>query len=1226
MDSIGEIITFYSYKGGTGRTMALANTASYLARQDNKVLMIDWDLEAPGLHVYFQNQIKKSIEKQDNSSGLLELFGQIQSLLEDNPEWDRRKFSAQLWEHIYFEKEYILKTPIDSRKGSLSLLKAGKFNDDYASQVINFDWQALFSRAPWLFYEFALFLKSKYDYILIDSRTGVSDVSGICTSLLPEKLVAVFTPNLQSIQGIERVIRDAISYRDKSFDSRRLIIFPLASRLDPDLDTKRTEWRTGNKQIQGYQPLFENLLKEVYKLASCSLDLYFEDILIQYTKEYSFGEQIAVLTDGDRISLGESYIIFINRLISSQNPWITTPEEVEEKTPSREFRAPHTYKYDVYLSYNNQDRESAELLAEMLRNVGINVFIDVDELIPGDKISLSLNQAIDDSFSIAILIGSYPLSNWQVNELDIALANKERDDAFRVIPMLLPGDYEPKLPDFLIQYTWVDFRKSSFEDLNTNDFIQLLAGIWDITPREARERIATTTSSAIDNINIANQLITSPPADYLYAAVPPLPKHFVGREKIIAQVVETLLSRKTHAISSHGPGGVGKTMLAIIIAHHKQIIDDFDGMLWAGCGTEPNLMEILANWGNALGIDLTEYADINSRNKIIKQVLGKKRILIILDDIWVEEHAQTLRINGPNIIHMLTTRDTRIARKFSGHEVQLDIESLDPTNAYKLLQQIAPEICSSYPEETRALAGEVGGLPLAIEILGAYLEASDAQYFDDLAEEAIEELRDPATRLAQATRTLGDTRHKEMSLAETISLSLSGLGEKVIKAFYALGAFAPKPASFTRAAAETIANCDVKTLAALLRRNLLSQSEKDSELLEMHKTLHDLAASKMSAVVQDWHAKYYLELAIADPEDWRTIEFAYPQIQWAWERLSEDKILDYISALFIYQKRRGLIGEQLKWLKLGLAKSENETDKDFILNSLGLVYLNQGQYDKALEYTQQALPINREVGNRAGEANSLNNVASIYIILGVYDKALEYLQQALPISREIGDAVGEAKLLSNLGLVYFNLGRYDQALEAAQQAIPIDKELGNRSGEATSLDNIGNIYNALGKYEVAEKNFLHALEIFRKIGDRPGEAKLLNSLGQVYSNLDKFEEAMEYFQQALQFNREVENRVGEARILNNLGTIVQVIGDVEAAMEHYQEALLIRQQLFGDKHPDVAVTLNNLGMLFWQQGDQKSACIHLRQALDIFESTFPSGHPQSVNVKEVLVEIGCIGK
>lgn len=207
----------------------------------------------------------------------------------------------------------------------LSLLKAGCLDESYSERVNGFDWRGLFERAPALIPAFAEWLAERYDYILIDSRTGITDIGGICTMLMPQKLVAVFTPNRQSLQGVSRVVQDAFHYRKASDDLRPLTIFPLPSRVDESERELRASWRLGDpgSDVYGYQPLFERLFRELYHFEGCDLDGYFDEVQIQHVPFYSYGEVVAVLVEeeADRLSLSQSFKRFTDILTSFDAPW-----------------------------------------------------------------------------------------------------------------------------------------------------------------------------------------------------------------------------------------------------------------------------------------------------------------------------------------------------------------------------------------------------------------------------------------------------------------------------------------------------------------------------------------------------------------------------------------------------------------------------------------------------------------------------------------------------------------------------------------------------------------------------------------------------------------------------------------------------------------------------------------------------------------------------------------
>ena len=333
----GQIITFYSYKGGTGRTMALANIACLLGKyqptestQPPRVLALDWDFEAPGLHRYFRPYLDPATEAGfDSTPGCLDLFGvfdQRRSEFHPTDYIANRKRAVDILEQLDFES-YLLPTVIPG----LRIMKAGLFDEGYGRRVSEFQWDRLFKETIGLFPGFADYLCQHYDYILMDSRTGMSDTSGICTMLLPDKLVVVFTPNQQSLTGIGDLTRKALAYRKSSPDGRPLTVFPLPSRIEMARPALLEAWRMGSSNeikglpvdLTGYQPLFEQLFDEVYAQQETRLKEYFDTVMLQHIPDYAFGEPIAVMLEEteSRLSLRSSYAAFSECLTELQAPW-----------------------------------------------------------------------------------------------------------------------------------------------------------------------------------------------------------------------------------------------------------------------------------------------------------------------------------------------------------------------------------------------------------------------------------------------------------------------------------------------------------------------------------------------------------------------------------------------------------------------------------------------------------------------------------------------------------------------------------------------------------------------------------------------------------------------------------------------------------------------------------------------------------------------------------------
>jgi CHAT domain-containing protein/tetratricopeptide (TPR) repeat protein len=270
------------------------------------------------------------------------------------------------------------------------------------------------------------------------------------------------------------------------------------------------------------------------------------------------------------------------------------------------------------------------------------------------------------------------------------------------------------------------------------------------------------------------------------------------------------------------------------------------------------------------------------------------------------------------------------------------------------------------------------------------------------------------------------------------------------------------------------------------------------------------------------------------------------------------------------------------------------------LNNIGLVYSYLGQYTQALEYSQQALAINREVGDHIWEGRTLNSIGLVYDSLGQYAKALESYQQALTIVKEINNKAGEGTTLNNIGLVYYNLGQYPKAIEFYQQALSLRREMGDKAGEGATLNNIGGVYHHLRQYVKALEFYQQALAIFTKIGNKAMEGTTLNNIGAIYRNLEQYAKALEFYQQALAIHTEIGNKGMEGTTLNNIGLVYNSLGQYPEALEFFQQALAIVNEI-GDKVVE-GTNLSNISFLLEAQNQPELAIVFLKQSVNVTEA------------------------
>ncbi|MFL6245456.1 MAG: KGGVGR-motif variant AAA ATPase [Thermoanaerobaculia bacterium] len=298
----GRIVTFYSYKGGTGRSMALANVAWILASNAKRVLVIDWDLEAPGLHRYFRPYVpdKDLATSPGLMEFLLEYVSQALTPSDEAKPLDWYKAHADIVEYAQSLRWSLFEKP-----GTLDLIPAGRQCESYASTVNLFNWQQFYDKLGGnAFFEAAKdYMRSEYDYILIDSRTGVSDTSGICTIHMPDTVVLCFTLNIQSIEGAAAVAARIEHARQNS--NRDIRILPVPTRVD-ESEKEKVELA----RIDAWHK-FDRFL---WQMSPEERADYWGTIEHPYRAWYSFEEVLA--TFGDRPRLQSSLLSAMETLTS----------------------------------------------------------------------------------------------------------------------------------------------------------------------------------------------------------------------------------------------------------------------------------------------------------------------------------------------------------------------------------------------------------------------------------------------------------------------------------------------------------------------------------------------------------------------------------------------------------------------------------------------------------------------------------------------------------------------------------------------------------------------------------------------------------------------------------------------------------------------------------------------------------------------------------------------
>lgn len=380
-------VTFYSYKGGVGRSMALANVADILARRGLAVLMVDFDLEAPGLEQYFQiNQASAR-----RNEGLLDLLvGYKRSM---------SVASTEDGETAEFRRVASFIVPVYEKLpggGRLDLMPAGRREgpgqlEEYAFKLRTFDWQDFyFNWEGELFFEWlrgALVPSADgsgaatdgYDLVLVDSRTGVTEMGGICAYQLADSIVMLCAANHQNVQGTVNVAADFQSPRVVALRHNRplsLVVVPArVEQRDPEL-------------LEQFMRRFEKEFGGAFPHSLLERGLGFRELTIPYEPQYAFEERVLSIpgrsdTRGTIAKAFHRLADAITLLASPDTRASAIAPRPDATKASAPAPAPALYDattrfsgYDVYLACAPADRGQADEVARWLKVRGMSVFLD----------------------------------------------------------------------------------------------------------------------------------------------------------------------------------------------------------------------------------------------------------------------------------------------------------------------------------------------------------------------------------------------------------------------------------------------------------------------------------------------------------------------------------------------------------------------------------------------------------------------------------------------------------------------------------------------------------------------------------------------------------------------------------------------------------------------------------------------------------------------------------
>jgi transcriptional regulator with XRE-family HTH domain len=322
--------------------------------------------------------------------------------------------------------------------------------------------------------------------------------------------------------------------------------------------------------------------------------------------------------------------------------------------------------------------------------------------------------------------------------------------------------------------------------------------------------------------------------------------NLLGRSELLEQIKARL--QEGERLSLYGLPGVGKTSLAVALAIDEQIQARFpDGILWAGLGTQPNIVGHLARWCSLLHILPHEVEDRDSQEawvRTLRAFIGSRAMLLIIDDAWTAEDALAFQIGGTRCAHLLLTRHLQVALAFS-QENMLMVPEMAETACLELLSRYVPQLASHNQESACTLVRAAGGLPLALTLMGKYLALQDHTGQPRRVQAALTRLHETRQRLHLSIPVPVQERPPHLpsgipiSVYATIAVSDQHLSEQAQAMLRRLALFAPKPNSFSEEAALVVGGEPIEILDELWNAGLLESCSP--ERYTLHQTIVDYA-------------------------------------------------------------------------------------------------------------------------------------------------------------------------------------------------------------------------------------------------------------------------------------------------------------------------------------------------------------------------------------------------
>lgn len=705
---------------------------------------------------------------------------------------------------------------------------------------------------------------------------------------------------------------------------------------------------------------------------------------------------------------------------------------------------------------------------------------------------------------------------------------------------------------------------------------------------------------------------------------PPLPE-FAGRALELSELYAARADRGVRVLNIQGPGGVGKTTLALKLA--DQLRPHYPGAQFyldlKGASAQPlSVAEAQASVLRAYLPTIRLPENEVELDKLYNSALKGKRVLLLLDNAVSAQQVEPL-VAPDGCLTIVTSRNHIALPSMLSKR----LERMLPSEACDLLLKIVPGL----GDRADRVAELCGHLPLALRLAASALLLTPDLKVEDYIQK-LERAQLPGRPARGAGQSLAlahssvrpAVRPPVRPVDAALSLSYDLLVPGLQKLWRMLTVFRD---TFDTAAAASVWRINPARAANALDR-LMACSLIERNRATGRYRMHDLMAQFADARSNDleravarqrFAAHYQSVLHEADALYEQGVEFLkqglnlvdleWSNIQagqvWAATRAEGDRAAcelcnSYPDAGKYVLDLRQHPRERIRWSEAALSAAKKlKRRKAAIrhLTALGDSYTDLAEVNHAIECYEQALQIARDAGDRRGEAEALSGLGTAYYLGGGLKRARDLHQEAMNIFASIGARRGEANSLGALGLAYFATGDLRDAMMLFDQQLKAAREIGDRRSESSALGGLGMSYYSTGAAKRAVDLFNQQLAITREIGDRRGEASALGNLGSAYAALKAHRQAVMFHEQALLVAREIGDRRNEASALGGLGIAEYLGGNLSRSIELLNRQLRLTSEI-GDRRGE-AIALCNLGEACVAAGDHRAAIDTLTKAFNI---------------------------